>query len=120
MEYTSIEQEGVEMIDGQTSIFEDEPIVIEQKVIKKEKLKPKAYKKEDLDLTNEEKEFIIKFINYYSANLIKWYVEEKNQETVHHFINNIKVKLGDDLFRRLGVEVKEVDSVKDIIKGFYK
>ncbi len=108
------------MIDGQTSIFDNDPDIKEIKV--EEKINTvNVSKKKKLNLNNEEKEFIINFLNYYSSNLIKWHVSEENQETVRDFINNIKLKLGDILLNKFNIEANNsVNDVKELIKDFYK
>lgn len=108
------------MIDGQTSIFDNDPNIKEIKVEEKRNV-VNGSKKKKLNLNDEEKEFIINFLNYYSSNLIKWHVSEENQDTVRDFINNIKLKLGDRFLNRLNVEVNnDVNNVKELIKDFYK
>lgn len=108
------------MIDGQTSIFDNDPDINELKVEEKINI-VSGSKKKKLNLNDEEKEFIINFLNYYSSNLIKWHVSEEKQDTVRDFINNIKLKLGDKFLNRLNVEVNNgVSDVKELIKDFYK
>ena len=108
------------MIDGQTSIFDNDPDINELKVEEKINI-VSGSKKKKLNLNDEEKEFIINFLNYYSSNLIKWHVSEENQDIVRDFINNIKLKLGDRFLNRLDVEVNnDVNNVKELIKDFYK
>ena len=108
------------MIDGQTSIFDNDPDINELKVEEKINI-VSGSKKKKLNLNDEEKEFIINFLNYYSSNLIKWHVNEENQDTVRDFINNIKLKLGDRFLNRLDVEVNnDVNDVKELIKDFYR
>lgn len=107
------------MIDGQTSIFDNEPDVIEHEVEKKD-IRPRFTKNKAMELTDDEKNFILSFIDYYSGNLIKWYVDENNQDTVRDFINNIKVKLGDEFLNRCGVKVNtDIKDVRNLIKGIY-
>ena len=119
MEFIRKIQRGVDMIDGQTSIFDNEPDVIEHEVEKKD-IRPRVTKNKAMELTDDEKKFILSFIDYYSGNLIKWYVDENNQDTVRDFINNIKVKLGDEFLNRCGVKVNtDIKDVRNLIKGIY-